>query len=57
MENNIIPLLDEAILAINLGPKQFYESLEKQGVEAVQVDWTPSAGGDKDMIKLLDELL
>jgi len=40
-----------------LGLKSFGASLEQQGVEVVQVDWTPPAGGDQEMIDLLDELL
>jgi len=44
-------------VVINLGLKEFAENLEKQKVEVVQVDWAPPAGGDKEMIQLLDRLL
>ncbi len=50
-------LLNQPIVAINLGLAQFAESLEKQGVEVVQVNWSPPAGGDEEMIDLLDKLL
>lgn len=50
-------LLSEPIVAINVGLSQFAKSLEDQGVEVVQVDWTPPAGGDKEMMDLLDSLL
>lgn len=57
MEDVIWKLLNEPIVIINLGLKKFAENLEKQDVEVVQVDWTPPAGGDKELIELLDSLL
>ncbi len=50
-------LLDRPPVVINLGLRIFSESLEAQGVDVVHVDWTPPAGGDKQMIDLLDKLL
>jgi len=50
-------VLDQPLVVINLGLKVFAESLEQQGVEVVQVDWIPPAGGDAEMLDLLDELL
>jgi len=50
-------VLDQPLVVINLGLKAFAESLEQQGVEVVQVDWIPPAGGDAEMLDLLDELL
>ena len=52
-----LALLDTPLIVINLGLRKFAENLEEQGVEVVQVDWTPPAGGDKDMLELLDQLL
>ena len=43
--------------ATNIGLLQFSESLEQQGVEVVHIDWIPPAGGDAEMIDLLDGLL
>jgi hypothetical protein len=57
MESKIIELLQKPIVVINLGLKKFAESLEGQQVEVVQVDWVPPAGGDKEMMDLLDQLL
>jgi FdrA protein len=57
MESKIIDLLQKPIIVINLGLKKFAESLEEQKVEVVQVDWIPPAGGDKEMMDLLDQLL
>jgi hypothetical protein len=57
METKISNLLSGPIIAINLGLKQFGVSLEQQQVQVVQVDWSPPAGGDQEMMALLDELL
>ncbi len=57
METRITQLLEEQIIVINIGLGQFARSMEEQGVEVVQVDWTPPAGGDKEMLELLDNLL
>lgn len=50
-------LLEGPVVAINLGLSMFAESLKSQGVEVVQVDWTPPAGGDLELAELLDQLL
>jgi hypothetical protein len=57
MESTIGRLLNEPLVVINLGLKKFAENLEEQGVEVVQVDWTPPGGGDQMLIDLLDRLL
>jgi len=57
METKIDTLLAGPLIAINVGLGQFAKSLEEQGVEVVQVNWTPPAGGDKEMMELLDQLL
>ena len=57
MQSTIGDLLQKPIVVINLGLKKFVESLEEQQVEVVQVDWIPPAGGDKEMVELLDQLL
>lgn len=57
MQSKINELLQKPIIVINLGLKKFAESLEEQQVEVVQVDWAPPAGGDKEMVDLLDQLL
>lgn len=50
-------LLDQPLVVVNVGLKDFAKNLELQGVEVVQVDWVPPAGGDQEMIDLLDKLL
>lgn len=57
MQSRIDELLQKPIIVINLGLKKFAESLDEQRVEVVQVDWIPPAGGDKEMMDLLDQLL
>lgn len=50
-------LLEDRVIVINVGLPGFAESLEEQGIEVVQVDWEPPAGGDQEVIDLLDRLL
>jgi hypothetical protein len=50
-------LLSEALVVVNVGLQGFAESLEEQDVDVVQVDWMPPAGGDREMIDLLEKLL
>jgi FdrA protein len=57
MADKIHELLEHGPVAINLGLQDFAESLKAQEVEVVQVDWTPPAGGDRERIELLDQLL
>ena len=49
-------LINKKIKAINIGVETFAEDLRKQGVEVVHVDWRPPAGGDVEILKLLEEL-
>lgn len=49
-------LLDGPVAVVNIGLSQFARTLEGQGVDVVQVDWSPPAGGDKRLIDLLDKL-
>jgi hypothetical protein len=57
MQPKINELLQKPIVVINLGLTKFAESLENQQVDVLQVDWIPPAGGDKEMMDLLDQLL
>jgi len=50
-------LLCEPLVVVNVGLQGFAEVLEEQEVEVVQVDWLPPAGGDPEMIDLLEKLL
>ena len=57
MQDKIEELLHEPLIVINVGLKGFAESLEQQEVEVIQVDWVPPAGGDSEMMDLLEKLL
>ena len=54
MENQLI---SQPMIVINIGLEMFANSLELQGVEVIRVNWKPPAGGDQEMIDLLDQLL
>lgn len=45
------------LFAINIGLVSFAEDLARQGVPVVHVDWRPAAGGDPELLALLDQLL
>jgi len=57
MPNKLDELLQHGPIAINVGVYDFAASLQIQGGEVVHVNWTPPAGGDPEMIELLDQLL
>ena len=50
-------LLNESLVVINVGFAKSALNLEDQHIRVVRVDWRPSAGGDQEMIELLDQLL
>ena len=54
--SKIQQLFESELLVVNIGPRLFGEALEKQGVEVIQVDWRPVAGGDKEMQDILSVL-
>ena len=54
--SKIQQLLESELVVVNIGPRLFGEALEKQGVEVIQVDWRPVAGGDKEMQDILSVL-
>jgi hypothetical protein len=57
MSDTLKELLDHGPNAINIGVQDFADSLKAQGAEVVQVNWAPPAGGDPEMMALLDQLL
>lgn len=54
---DLMELLSSPLVAINVGVRDFGQALEQQGVAVIYVDWSPPAGGDQEMIDLLDQLL
>ena len=57
MSNKLEDLLQQGPIAINIGVYDFAESLQIQGAQVVHVNWTPPAGGDPELMELLDQLL
>ncbi len=55
--DELMELIDGPIVAINVGIQEFGSALEEQGIQVVYIDWSPPAGGDQEMIDLLDQLL
>ena len=51
------PFFDEELVAVNIGIKPFYEDLKSQNVRIVHVNWEPPAGGDEEIVALLDKIL
>ena len=44
------------VRVINIGLVEFSRDLQRHGIDVVQVDWSPPAGGDVRLISLLDRL-
>ena len=57
MSDKLDDLLKKGPITINIGIYDFAESLQTQGIEVIHVDWAPPAGGDLEMMELLDKLL
>ncbi len=56
MTKKLQDLFKEELNVINIGLESFAENLKDEGYNAVQVDWKPAAGGDKEMAGLLDDI-
>ncbi len=50
-------LLNSPVVVVNIGVKNFADNLEKQNAEVVHVNWRPPAGGDQEMMNILEDLL
>jgi FdrA protein len=46
----------QSLAAINVGLESFYESLVRQGAEAIHVDWQPPAQGKENLMNLLAKM-
>jgi len=49
-------ILKRKLKVINLGIEIFADDLKRQSVEVVSVDWQPPAGGDEELLRLLEKL-
>ena len=56
MSGAIKDLLRGPVKVVNIGLEGFEAELSAQGVEVVQVDWSPPAGGDQKLADLLSKL-
>ena len=50
-------LLEIGPSIINIGVRDFGESLKKQGVEVTHLEWKPPTVVDQEIADILDELL
>jgi FdrA protein len=57
MSDKFKELLEQGPQVINIGVQDFAANLQIQGVNVVQLNWVPPAGGDREMMDLLDQLL
>lgn len=49
-------LFEQELKAINIGLVSFKEALDEAEYKCVQVDWSPPAGGDEDVLAALKAL-
>ncbi len=56
MSKAVEDLLRSPLRVVNVGLEAFARDLEAQGVDVVQVDWSPPAGGDPRLADLLAKL-
>lgn len=52
--NGINKLFGEELLSINLGIEVFFDTMTRQGVKCVQIDWKPPASGNMELIRVLE---
>lgn len=55
-EHQIPTLLQSPLRIINIGLAGFADDLERQQIEVIDVDWSPPAGGNPEMVELLAKL-
>jgi hypothetical protein len=55
-ENKIARLFTEELVVINMGLESFAEDLQAEGVNVLQMNWKPPAGGNKRITSLLERL-
>jgi FdrA protein len=57
MGQKLEELLSRKPVFVNVGVREFGDSLARAGFDVVQVNWSPPAGGNAEMAALLDDLL
>ena len=48
--------LTDPVAVVNVGLESFHESLVAQQAKAVQVEWRPPAGGDENLMAILEKM-
>jgi len=51
------PLFGQTLSVVNIGIDLFAETLRQQSVDVIQVQWSPPATQNEDLMNLLDSLL
>jgi len=54
--NKINKLFTQELKVINMGLESFQKDLKSQDVDAMQMNWRPTAGGNPKMMDLLSRL-
>jgi hypothetical protein len=57
MAKSLQDVMETKPVFVNVGVRDFGDSLRAAGYEVVQLDWSPPAGGDQKIAELLDDLL
>ncbi len=55
-QENIISLFSQELQVINMGLESFAENLQENDVNVIDLDWSPPAGGDEELISILDSI-
>jgi FdrA protein len=56
LESVDLLVLNQPLAAINVGLEAFTESLAAQDAQAIHVDWRPPAGGDENLMAILERM-
>jgi len=56
MNNMEDSILGKKLNVITIGVSTFAEDLRKQGIDVLDLEWKPPAGGDLEMANILDRL-
>ena len=54
--SDINNLFSQELKILNIGTSKFKDDLEFQGQDVLQLDWVPAAGGDIELLNIIDEL-
>ena len=56
-ETGVDRMLATPVAAINIGVEDFAEHQDRLDAKVLHVNWTPPAGGDPEIIAILDKIL